>query len=198
VATAAAIMDGCVTEFGLRHPDLLAHRRIVRAAADELAKSGDRPDRAAHEEHAGLLKARSTRPLPIKFDSAALPPIDPKGINLLPWAVVLETSLDRNFKATFPRYLRDLGGKQVQLTGYMQPLGEGSEVASFLLIEYPVGCWYCEMPELAGMVLVELPRGKTHPISRESVRVTGRLELNFGDPERFLYSLEDAKVELVE
>ncbi len=196
VATAAAIMDGCVTEFGLRHPDLIAHRREVRAAADALAKSGDRPDRATHEGHAGLLKTRSSRPLPIKFDSAALPPIDPKGTNAIPWAVVLETTLDRNYKATFPRYLRELGGRQVQLTGYMQPLGEGTEVTSFLLIENPVGCWYCEMPELAGMVLVELPQGKARGVTRDPLRVTGRLALNLGgDAESFLYTLEDATVE---
>lgn len=196
VTTAAAIMDGCVTEFGLRHPDLLAHRREVRAAADALAKSGDRPDKATHEGHAGLLKTRSSRPLPIKLDSAALPPIDAKGVNAIPWAVVLETALDRNYKATFPRYLRELGGKQVQLTGYMQPLGEGSEVTSFLLIENPVGCWYCEMPELAGMVLVELPPGKLRGVTRDPLRVTGRLALNLGgDAESFLYTLEDAVVE---
>src|SRR5436305_564103 len=34
VRTAAAIMDGCVTEFGLRAPELRRHRRAMREAAD--------------------------------------------------------------------------------------------------------------------------------------------------------------------
>jgi hypothetical protein len=198
VATAAAMMDGCVTEFGLRHPELLARRRAARAAADELARSGDRPDKAAHEGHAGLLKTRSSRPLPLKLDRATLPPVDPKGVNALPWAVVAETSVDRNYRPTYPRYLKELAGKQVQLVGYMQPLGEGVDVASFLLIENPVGCWYCEMPELTGMVLVELPPGKSRSVTRGAVRVTGRLALNPGDPESFLYTLEEARAEDVE
>lgn len=193
VRTSAAIMDGCVTEFGLRHSDLLAHRREARAAADRLGdKAG--PDKAAHEGHAGLLKTRSSRPLPTKLDAAALPPIDPTGVNALPWSVVLETTLDRNYKPTFPRYLKELAGKKVQLQGYMQPLGDGPELTSFLLIENPVGCWYCEMPELPGMVMVELPPGKAHNTTRSPLRITGRLALNPVNPESFLYTLEEATV----
>jgi hypothetical protein len=192
VAVAAAILDGCVTEFGLRHPELLDQRRAARAAAEGLARSGDRPDKAAHEGHAGLLKTRSSRPLPVKVEPAALPPIDTKGVNALPWAVVLETVLDSRYRPTFPRYLKEVAGKRVQLVGYMQPLGEGSEVNSFLLIENPVGCWYCEMPELPGMMLIELPPSKLRAVTRGPLRVTGRLALNAGEPERFLYTLEEA------
>ena len=50
VVAAAAIMDGCVTEFGLRDPALREHRRAMRAAADERARSGGAhggPGRAA-------------------------------------------------------------------------------------------------------------------------------------------------------
>jgi hypothetical protein len=196
VRTSAAIMDGCVTEFGMRDPELLAHRRAARAAADQLG--GKAPDKAAHEGHAGLLKTRSSRPLPTKLDNATLPPIDPQGINALPLTVVLETTLDRNFKPTFPRYLKELAGKKVQLQGYMQPLGDGPELTSFLLIENPVGCWYCEMPELPGMVMIELPRGKARTATRSPLRITGRLALNPVDPESFLYTLEEATVAEVE
>src|SRR5207253_9689941 len=38
VKTAAAMMDGCVTQFGLNDPELRRHRRLTRAAADELAR----------------------------------------------------------------------------------------------------------------------------------------------------------------
>jgi hypothetical protein len=133
-----------------------------------------------------------------KLDQTPLPPIDPKGVNALPWAVVTETTLDRQYKPTFPKYLKELDGKQVTLTGYMQPLGDDLECAAFLLIEYPVGCWYCEMPEMTGMVFVELPAGKTRSLTRGMLRVTGKLVLNGDDPENFLYSLRQAKVEEAE
>jgi hypothetical protein len=194
--TAAAIMDGCVTEFGLHAPELRGHRQMLRAAAGELARS-TQPDggnaKATHEGHAGVFRPRSTRPLLSKLDTAKLPPVNLTGINLLSWAVLAETIVDRQFKPTFAKYLRELDGKQVSLTGFMQPLGEGLELGSFMLIEYPVGCWYCEMPEVTGIVLVELHSGKTVTYTRGQVKITGKLFLNTSDPENFLYTIRDAK-----
>jgi hypothetical protein len=195
VPTAAAMMDGCVTEFGMRSPELRAHRQAMRAAADELGRAGVTGVKAAHEGgHASSLKTRSSRPFVHRLDAAALPPVDPKGVNAIPWSVVTETILDREYRPTFGKYLQELDGKRVELTGYMQPLGDDLDVAAFLLIEYPVGCWYCEMPGIANIVLVEQPAGKTHHLTRGAVRVTGRLSLNRGDPENFLYTVRDAKV----
>jgi hypothetical protein len=195
VVTAAAILDGCVTEFGMRSPELRAHRQALRSAADELGRTGVSGVKAAHEDgHSSSLKTRSSRPFVHRLDAAALPPVDPKGVNAIPWSVVTETILDREYRPTFGKYLQELDGKRVELTGYMQPLGDDLEVAAFLLIEYPVGCWYCEMPGIASIVLVEQPAGKTHHLTRSAVRVTGRLSLNRNDPENFLYTLREAKV----
>jgi hypothetical protein len=193
VATAAAIMDGCVTEFGLRSADLHRHRRAYRAATEERAKKeGDA--KTMHEGHLGLFKPRSPRPLVRKLDQTPLPPIDSKGVNGLPWSVVTETTLDRMYRPTFPRYLKELDGKKVKLSGYVQPLGDDADLTAFLLIEYPVGCWYCEQPEMTGIVLVELPEGKTHKYTRGQVHVRGKLALNARDPENFLYTIRDAEV----
>jgi Flp pilus assembly protein TadD len=194
VATAAAILDGCVTEFGLRSAELRAHRRAYRDAADERAKNRD-DAKARHEGHPGLFKPRSLRPLVRSLDRTPLPRIDPKGVNALPWSVVTETTLDRNYRPTFPPYLKDLDGKKVTLRGYLQPLGDDSDLDSFLLIEYPVGCWYCEQPEATAILLVELPEGKTHPYTREQVTIRGKLVLNARDPENFLYTIRDAEVQ---
>jgi len=163
-------------------------RKVCKlAAADpEAAKK--------HDTHPFRLKFRASRALPGSLERIDLPAIKADGVNDLPWVVVSDTQLDRSFRPTFPRYLRELDGKRVRLTGYMQPLGEGSEVAGFLLIEFPVGCWYCEMPELTHMVLVEMPEGKAARYSRERIRVTGKLKLNATDPENFLYLVQDAQV----
>jgi hypothetical protein len=115
-------------------------------------------------------------------------------VNALPWQVLADTVLDRQFRPTFPKYLKELEGKHVTLTGFMQPLVEELELSSFLVIENPVGCWYCEMPEISGMIFVELPESKTAAFTRGQVRVTGRLTLNATDPEQFLFTLRDARV----
>jgi hypothetical protein len=189
VTTAAAILDGCVTEFAMRHANLRAHRQLVRAAADERARTP--PGKLEHDKHAVVFKPRSSRPLVVK---TTLPTIDPKGVNHLPWTVLADTRLDRGFHPTFPRYLKELDGKQVSLQGFMQPLEGDLDCNSFMLIENPVGCWYCEMPEMTGIVLVELPDGKSHAYTRKPLRITGKLKLNADDPENFLYILRDAKV----
>jgi hypothetical protein len=193
VRTAAAMMDGCVTQFGLHDPELRQRRRLARAAADALPKQVV-GDKTAHEGHVGTLPARSKRPLLTRLDQSALPPVSATGVNGLPWALLNETTVDRKFRPTFAKYLHELDGRQVTLNGFMQPLSEDLEVASFMLIEYPVGCWYCEMPEVTGIIYVELPPGQTTNFARGLIRVTGRLSLNATDPEEFLYSIRQAKV----
>jgi hypothetical protein len=113
IRTAAAIMDGCVTELGLHAPELRRHRQLLRDAALELAKQtpleGDSA-KATHTGHTAVFRPRSKRPLVSKQDGVKLPPVSLTGINPLPWAVLAETSVDRQFKPTFPNYLRELDG----------------------------------------------------------------------------------------
>jgi hypothetical protein len=197
VRTAAAIMDGCVSDLGMRSADLRQHRQVTRTAADELAKetpAGIDGAKTMHEGHVGGMKPRSQRPLVNRLDAVALPPISDKSVNPLPWAVINETTIDKKYRPTFPKYLGELDGKQVELIGFMQPLTDEREMSAFLLIEYPVGCWYCEMPEVTGIILVELPPNKTKTYTRSLVKVTGRLALNSTDPENFLYTLSKAQV----
>jgi hypothetical protein len=190
VGTAAAVMDGCVTEFGLRAPVLLEHRRAARAVADALARTI--PDKATHRQgHGDAIKARSSRPLVHKSDLPFLPPVDPKGVNALPWSVLNETALDRESRPTFPDYLKELNGKRIELIGFMQPLGQELNCAAFMLVENPIGCWFCEMPAMTGIVIVELEEGKTFRYTRNRLRVTGRLTLNATNPERFLFVVGD-------
>jgi hypothetical protein len=197
VRTSAAIMDGCVTEFAMRSAELRRHRRLVRAATEELAKAPaptTEGAKGAHEGHTAIFRPRSKRPLENKLHSTARAPISPTGVNALPWAVLAETTIERPFRPNFPKYLQELDGKQIELAGFMQPIAEDADMTSFMLIEYPVGCWYCEMPELAGIVRVQVAPGKTASLTRNLVKVTGQLALNTVDPENFLYTIRKAKV----
>lgn len=193
VTTAAAILDGCVSEFHLRDPLLLAHRRVVRAAADARTAS-PADDRTAHAGHTLLFRPRSSRPLTGKLGASDLPPIDPLGKNLLAWEVITETVVERGAAPAFSRYLRELDGRQVVLRGYIQPLADNTDLGAFLLLEHPVGCWFCETPDRAAIVLVELPEGQSGRATRDPVRVSGRLLLNARDPETYFYIVRDATV----
>ena len=191
---AAAMYDGCVVHYGMASPELRQHRQLTRAAVDALAKIAP-PDKAGHEEgHAAALAFRSRRPLVATFEQIPLPPISDTGVNQVPWDIFRATTLDAKFRPTFAKYLTDLKGKEIALHGFMQPLRAEEEMDSFLLIEFPVGCWYCEMPDTTGMLRVELLRGKSTRFTRGLVRITGRLSLNSTDPEDFLYTISDASV----
>lgn len=71
------------------------------------------------------------------------------------------------------------------LSGYIQPTGDGLEQTAVLLIEFPVGCWFCEVPEPTGILLIEPPAGQTVKLTRDLVRVEGRLKLNSSDRKIF-------------
>jgi hypothetical protein len=192
IRNAASMMEGCVVQFGMSNPTLRQHRQILREAADKTAapKIGD--DHA--EIHAGTLAFKSRRPLISKLETLPLPAIDLKGVNAIPWELFGETAIEKPYKPSFPKYLRELAGKQVSMNGFMYPLRDDPEMAAFLFIESPVGCWYCEMPDTTGIVFVQMPDGQAARYQRGLVRIVGRLHLNTTDPEDFLYSVKDARV----
>src|SRR5262249_50468014 len=180
VRNAAAILEGCVSEFGMNDPVLRQHRVTLRQAADEEAKQNPatRTDaQAAHSAHAvdGGLRMRSTRPLVRRTDQNRLPDIKPNGLNMLPWPVLAETTIGRPFQPTFADHVKKLNGKRVYITGFIQPIGDDLEMSQFMLIEYPVGCWFCEVPEPTGIILVELEQNRTVKLTRDLVKIEGVL-----------------------
>jgi tetratricopeptide (TPR) repeat protein len=188
IRTAAAILDGCVTEFAMAAPGLRERRQIYRTAANELAKN------PGHERHRGTFVAKSPRPLVRHFDLSTLPPIRDDRPNPLPWGVLAETSIGAKAEPAFPRHLLSLDGKPVALSGFMQPLGEAQEYGGFLLLEFPVGCWFCETPGPAGLASVELEPGTRTTLKRGLIKVTGTLELNRDNPEDFLFRIKESRV----
>ncbi|MBP3958592.1 DUF3299 domain-containing protein [Gemmata sp. G18] len=188
VRAAAAALDGCVTEFALGSPDLRKRRLVYRAAADELAK------KPGHEQHRGTLKTKSSRPLIKAFDEALLPAIESDKTNALPWPLLAATSINAKGRPAFVKYLEQLDGKTVALTGFMQPVKDELAAREFLLLEYPVGCWFCEVPDPTGLLNVELKAGKSAEARKGLIKVTGTLVLNRADPEGYLFSLKDARI----
>ncbi len=190
VRTAASILEGVVTEFALTSPEAREQRKFYRAAADEIAKLPD----SEHAKYRGDIVFKSTRPIGRTIDLASLPAIRPDGVNPLPWAVLSETVIGKPFKPRFHKHLEKLDGKRVSLTGFMQPVTMDIDVSGFLLVEYPIGCWFCETPEPSGLLYIEIAGGKTVRVKRGRVKVEGTLKLNHADPEDFLYTLTGASV----
>lgn len=191
VRTAANILDGCVAEFGLAVPKLRDHRLKYRAEADALE---------ARNEHAKVDEShfKSLRALSRSFDERQLPKIDPHGVNTLPWLALTETTVARPFRPQFLKYVQQLDGQRVLLHGHMRPLdgGKGGNVTSFLLTEYAIGCWFCEIPDPMSLVYVELK--DSAEVTRDAIQVEGILRLNRDDPEAHLFRLEAAIVKVAD
>ena len=116
------------------------------------------------------------------------------GANPLPWGVLAATAIDAKTAPQFIKYLDQLDGKTVTITGFMQPVRDELAVTGFLLLEYPVGCWFCETPEATGLVSVELQAGRSTQLKKGLIKVTGRLSLNRDNPETYLFNLSEARV----
>lgn len=189
--TAANILDGCVSDFVMKSESLREHRQKYRTAVEVLEKKNEhaKPD-------AKLFK--SNRALAKLLDESKLPAIDAKGVNPLPWAALSETTIGRPFKPKHLAYVEKLDGLKVTMTGAMRPTGgeKGGELSSFILTEYAVGCWFCDVPDAVSMVFVDLKDGAE--ITRDTIKVEGTFKLNRGDPEDYLFRLVEAKVKVAD
>jgi cytochrome c-type biogenesis protein CcmH/NrfG len=186
VRIAAAILEGCVTELAMSAGDIRKRRQQFKEEAEAINKLPD----SEHAKYRGDITFKSARPFIKKAE--VLPEIRAEGVNQLPWSVLSETVIDKPFQPRFHKHLEQLDGKTVSLTGYMQPISMDIEVTGFMLIEYPIGCWFCETPEPAGILFVELD--KSVGVKRSRVKVEGKLKLNKNDPEEFVYTIIQAKV----
>ncbi|MFO0945708.1 MAG: DUF3299 domain-containing protein [Planctomycetota bacterium] len=148
--------------------------------------------RLDHETHKSAPRSSARRP---KRSYSPDQPISHDGFGraMLEWGLLGSTSFNGS-KPEFVKNLASLDGQPATLVGFMSPLEDVGQLRTFMLLEYPVGCFYCLVPDPAGIVLVDLKAGKTEPLRYEPVRVAGKLRLNDTDPEDFLYILEDAEV----
>ncbi len=185
VHQAALILEGAVSEFGVRDPLVMKLRFVCK---DQASKPGN------HTPKGLVQKYRSARPLE---DTSPLPSYAPpqKGVRTeVPWIVFTKTKMSPKHDPEFPNYLKSLAGTDLTVEGYLQPFGENIDSGNFLLVENAVGCWWCEMPDLTGMIRVELGDNQPLPALRRLVEVRGKLRLNATNPESHLFFLDDAVV----
>jgi hypothetical protein len=183
LTTASQLLDLCVGESALADPALRRSRQALLAAADSANPVVPSQQQELHTAHnTGLkLEFRSRRPLiQQQFDVKKLE-------NRIP-------GQPRQFKPQFHPFLQKLQNQPVTLTGFLHPLTDDLDCTSFLLVEHPIGCWYCTAPDLTGIVFVTMKSGTTARFSRDVLTVTGMLKLNHADPEEFLFTINDAQM----
>jgi len=191
VRTAANILDGCITELGLKSVEARKRRQVYRAAADQLEKD------EKHSANRGTLKFASPRIFQRILNVAKLPKINPQGVNRLPWAALSETTISNRFEVSYLKYVDQLDGKRISLTGFMVLNGQDSQ-AEFLLVENAIGCWFCEQPSPTQLLVVRMKEGTTADSARRMQSITGTLKLNRDDPEAYLFTITDATISGVE
>lgn len=199
LANASMILDICVGEYAMADPELRKSRQAILAALEGTSSVPQTKVQEAHTGHGSgaRLEFRSRKPLIQQpFDVAKLAGANAGQPSLLAWPILAETATDpRRFKPTFHPYLQKLDEKQVTLTGFLHPLTDDLDCTTFLLVEYPVGCWYCTAPDLTGIVFITMKPGTTARFTRDVITVTGAWKLNGSDPEEFLFSIVDASVQ---
>lgn len=198
LANASTLIDLCIGEYGMSDTLLRQSRQAILAAQDGNAPVAQTKAEQMHSGHGSgaRLEFRSRRPLVQKpLDVSKLASGTAGQASLLVWPILAETAADpRQFKPTFHAYLQKLEDKPVSLTGFLQPLTDDLDCTSFLLVEYPIGCWYCTAPDLTGIVFVSMKPGSTVRFTRDVLTVTGTLKLNSTDPNEFLFTINDAAV----
>jgi hypothetical protein len=187
VHVGATMLEGCIKEFRLTTQAVRQRHQLFRDAAQRFNR---------HELHRTLFQPRSTRPLVQAFNEELLPPPRKNGPTPLPWPLLQAAVIHPHTGIEFPKYLLRLEGQLVDVQGFLHPLAQHPHAQEFLLVPYPIGCWFCETPEPTSMIYVKLAAGRQVENTRSLMLVTGRLQLNRDNPETFLFTLEQAVVAL--
>ncbi len=115
-----------------------------------------------------------------------------QGVPLLRWDLLRKTTGNMRSGPKFDQDLLGIRDGEVNLIGFMVPLQEFRGVKEFLLLPLPIQCYFCEMPPMRDVMLVQMTPGETTDIVNEPVVVNGILTLNEGAGTKFFYVLKDA------
>jgi hypothetical protein len=117
-----------------------------------------------------------------------------EGLDLLSWDLLRKTT---GTVAKGPTFAKDLLGKDkqpVDIVGFMVPLEQFRNMTEFLLLPLPIECYFCQMPPMRDVMVVEMAEGKNTNVVKEPVLINGELTLNQGPGTRFFYSIKNAKM----
>ncbi len=115
-----------------------------------------------------------------------------KGLQLLPWELLEQTSGNVRRGPTFPEDLLALDRAPIDLIGFMVPVDKFHEMEQFLILPMPIQCYFCQAPPMRDIVLVQMKEGEKADLYNEPILINGTLNLNRGPGTKFFYVVKDA------
>jgi hypothetical protein len=100
-------------------------------------------------------------------------------------------------KNPIPQSVRNLEGKQVEVTGFMMPINETKAITRFILIQSLWGCCFGQTPDVNHIIVVNMETGKSIDFYPDPVKVLGKFQIGETREEGYLisiYQLEANKV----
>lgn len=88
--------------------------------------------------------------------------------------------------------MRQLAGKKVELSGYLQPLNTGFAKKEYLLSRVPFHCAFCYGGGRASLALIE--SSQHIKAGDQLIRLSGTLQLQETDPEDYYFVLKNAEL----
>lgn len=111
----------------------------------------------------------------------------------LDWDLLAQGDWARDSQPVMPESLRALDEKPVTLKGFALPLHDAGEADTLFLAKYPRGCYFCNPPGIAEIVIVKVADRKKVPLLNRPVCVYGTFQAATGsDDDEGLYTVTDA------
>jgi len=123
------------------------------------------------------------------YDTAA-----PQGnFSPLDWDLLAQGDWPRDSQPIMPEQLRTLDEKPVMLKGFALPLHDIGEASTLFVAKFPRGCYFCNPPSIAEIVVVKVADGKKVPLLNRPICVYGTFHAATGsDDDEGLYTVTGA------
>ncbi|MBI4556793.1 MAG: hypothetical protein HY706_04355 [Candidatus Hydrogenedentes bacterium] len=113
----------------------------------------------------------------------------------LKWEVFRKTKGHYRSRPRVPDSLYKLKNTEITVVGYVTPIDELGQTRRFMLLPVPLDCYFCGIPRLTDVMLVQLKDAIEAPSPGMPVEITGTLILNGVPNTRFRHILLDAGLE---
>ena len=111
----------------------------------------------------------------------------------LAWANLYRGKWEQGHKPVLPDAVAAEVGKPVKLKGFLLPLHDAAESSEFFLAKSPGGCYFCNPPGVAEVVMVSIHGNHKLAPTDLPVNVYGKFSAATGGPDdQCLYVVKDA------
>jgi hypothetical protein len=111
----------------------------------------------------------------------------------LDWGLMAKGDWPQDSKPVMPEAVLALHGQPVTIKGFALPLHEAGEAETLFLAKYPRGCYFCNPPGIADVVVVKVAGERKVPLLNRPVCVYGTFHAATGsDDDEGLYTIADA------